>query len=441
MSLPRQVATLAIWPFLEQVMNFLVGFVDTALAGHLSVSATNAVGVAVYVLWFMLLLINAVGVGCTALIARAAGAGRWRRANVVLGQSVALAAAWGVLVALGLYLLAPIIGRVSGLSGESLEKCTLYLGLLTLAVPFKSILGISTACLRGAGDTRTPFFVMVLVNLINIVVSVALVADFSPIGGHGLAGVAVGTVTAWTIGGLCVLAVLARGRVSLKLIPANLVMRCRWIVRITRIGLPNLLESMGHWVGNYLILAIVGHLPVAHAVGAHIIGIRIEAVSFLPGAAMGIAAATLAGQYLGANDPRTARKAVCYCWFFGASLMTVFGVLFMVIPEILIGLVTDQPEFLATSPGLLFHAGWSQLGFGTYIVLSYAIRGAGDTRSALAMSFSSTYLVRLPLTYVLAVVFEMGLVGVWIACSAELILRGALFLARFLHGGWTRVKV
>jgi Na+-driven multidrug efflux pump len=176
-------------------------------------------------------------------------------------------------------------------------------------------------------------------------------------------------------------------------------------------------------------------------VGAHIIGIRIEAVSYLPGAAMGIAAATLAGQYLGANDPQTARKAVGYCWAFGATLMCICGTLFMTIPDLLIGLVTDQPEFLATSPCLLFHAGWSQLGFATYLVLSYAIRGAGDTRSALAMSFTSTYLVRLPLVYLLAVVFEAGLVGVWIACSVELVLRGALFLARFLHGGWTRVNV
>ena len=74
-SLPRQVAALAIWPFLEQIMSFMVGFVDTALAGHLSVEVTNAVGVSSYVMWLMGMLVGSVGVSSTALIARAVGGG------------------------------------------------------------------------------------------------------------------------------------------------------------------------------------------------------------------------------------------------------------------------------------------------------------------------------------------------------------------------------
>ena len=70
LSLPRQVAVLAIWPFLQQVLAFLVNFVDTAIAGRLSVEATNAIAIAAYFGWFLFLMTSAVGSGGAALIAR-----------------------------------------------------------------------------------------------------------------------------------------------------------------------------------------------------------------------------------------------------------------------------------------------------------------------------------------------------------------------------------
>jgi len=83
LSLPRQVWVLASWPMLEQLMGSLVGFVDTALAGHLSEEATNGIGVASFATWLMGLLQGAVGIGATAVIARAIGARHRREAKVV----------------------------------------------------------------------------------------------------------------------------------------------------------------------------------------------------------------------------------------------------------------------------------------------------------------------------------------------------------------------
>lgn len=444
LTLPQQVWFLAKWPLLEQFMAFFVGFVDTALAGRLpaeAVPATNAMGVAAYVMWLMGLFQGAVGVGALAVISRAVGARHRREANAALGQSLMLAMIWGTAMAVVFVIIAPVFGWMFGLEGRAHELSTLYLRLLAMMIPFMAVLFIGSACLRGAGDTRSPFLVMGVVNAVNIGLSVLLVLGPEPIGGHGMAGIAIGTMAAWFVGALLMVALLLRGRGGLKLHLHRLPPQARMIRRIVRVSWPNLAESLMFWIGNAVIVYIVGHLPQANALGAHVIVIRIEALSFLPGFAFGQAAATLAGQYLGANDAHKASRAVWVCWAYGASVMTTLGLLFILIPEIFVWMMTDQPTFLEQAPTLLMIAGFAQIGFATAMVLSGALRGAGDTRMSMMLNFASTYIVRLPLAWWLGVSLGWGLTGVWIALSAELLLRGALFLARFLHGGWQRIKV
>jgi Na+-driven multidrug efflux pump len=98
LSLSRQVLVLAIWPFLEQLLNFLVGFTDTAVAGHISVPATNALIPGAYIEWLIGLLQMAVSVGASAIIARAIGGRHKRLANAALGQAVVMGFAWGFVI-------------------------------------------------------------------------------------------------------------------------------------------------------------------------------------------------------------------------------------------------------------------------------------------------------------------------------------------------------
>lgn len=440
-SLPHQVALLAIWPFLEQIMNFLVGFVDTALAGHLSVQATNAVGTGAYVLWLLHLMIGAVSVGATALIARAAGAGRWHRANAVLGQALSLGAFWGSVLGVLLFFGAPLLGKASGLRGESFDLCVIYLRVLAVAAPFTTVLSVGSACLRGSGDTRTPFTVMIVVNAVNVIVSVLLSAGFSPWGTYGLMGVAIGTVAAWVAGSLLILIELARGRGRVRLQTRNFRLRGYIPRRLLRIGLPSLMENGGQWIGNFLVIAVVGRLSLDAAMGAHLIAIRIEALSFMPGFALGLAAATLAGQYLGVNDPHTARRAVWWCYIYGGGVMTLLGALFIAIPEWFVYPVTDKQVFLDVCPPLLRVVGFAQPGFAACLVFSQALRGAGDTRTALVLTYFSTFFIRLPLVWLFGIHLGYQLWGVWIALSGELLIRGVLFTASFARGHWAKVKV
>lgn len=440
-----QVLTLALWPLLEQFMNAMVGFVDTALAGRLEPAALEAIGAAGYVVWLMGIMQGAVGIGSTAVIARAVGGGRFAEADDALGQSILLALAWGLFNLVLFYVAAPLVPRAISLDGQAADFCVGYLHIVALAAPHRALLFIGAACLRGAGDMKSPFLIMLAVNLANIVLSILLVFPWSPIGGLGVFGVALGTTVSWALGGFAMTVLLIAGRRRIKLHARRLRPDPPMCRRLVRVGLPALVENGGHWVGNLLVIVLVGWLAVRgladRPMGSHIVAIRIEAFSFLLGFAFQVAAATATGQYLGANDPAAARRAGWIALAFGAAVMGVFGVAFMTIPDLLARVFTDKEPFLSVAPRLIFHAGWAQIGFAAYLVLAGVLRGAGDTRTTMAMVFASTLLVRVPLVWFIGIHLEGGLVGVWIALAAELVVRGALFLARFLHGGWTRVKV
>jgi MATE family, multidrug efflux pump len=446
LSLRRQVWVLAVWPLLEQVMAFTVGTVDMALAARLepeklALAANDALGVAGYVGWLMGMMMGAVGIGASALVARAIGGRHKRLANAALGQAILLALAVGLGIGLIVFVLAGPIAQLAGMRGQALELCRVYLRIITLAAPMSAVLFVGGACLRASGDTRTPFFVVVVVNIVNIIASLLFVYGPGPIGGHGVAGIATGTALAWVVGAVLTLAVLARGNSLVKLRLARLRPHWHTARRITRVSVPQFVESLGIWGGNFLVLIIIGGLAKEGLMGAHMWAVRLESVSFLPGFAIAGAAAILVGQYLGANDPVMARRSALYCCAVAVAAMSFVGLLFITIPYLLIAVFTPVPLHREVAPQLLWICGWVQPFFAVAIVFSQAIKGAGDTRSTMVIGYVSLFAVRLPLAYLLGVYFELGLVGVWYGLCSEMVVRGLLYAGRFYQGGWLKTQV
>jgi len=470
------------WPILiEAFLNSAVGLVDTMLAAGISEAAADAIGGASYVTWLLTIIGMAIGVGATALVSRSMGRGRQAFADTATSQSVLLAIGAGVVVGVLVFVLAPALATMLQLNEEASAKLVGYLRVVAFGVPMISVLTAGSACCRGAGDSLRPLLAFGGVNIGNILVSwifsgvdiavskpqpdgtfVREVLIANPFGfDMGIIGIAIGTLVAWAIGGAIILQWLVRGSpgVTIKrrrLRPHPFTMR-----RLIRVGTPNFIETFGMWFGNFIVLLMVGWLVQPGLLGAHIVAVRVESLSFLPGFAMGMAAATLAGQYLGARREDLARKALFVCTLLASGLMGAFGVAFLTVPEFIVGLFTQQQAHLEITPTLIFIAGLVQVPFAIVMVLRTGMRGSGDTKVTMILTWVATYLIRIPLVYVLSGVdipapswlpfvdgvivnpspFDYGLVGVWIGLTAELGIRALMFVGRFLHGGWSRVRV
>ena len=429
----------------ENLLHMLVGFTDTWLAGHLregSKAATAAVGSVAYILWLVNLLASAIATGATAIVARAIGARHRSLANSVCGQAIGAAAIMGLVTA-GLFAaLAAHLARLTGLTGVAYEYAHFYFQAMSLSLPFSVVTVAAGACLRGAGDTRSPAIAMVVVDLVNMVLSYGLATGAWGLPEMGFRGIAVGTVVAYVIGGIILVAVLMRSRSPVRLHVHRLRPHWQTLRRLLRIGLPSGIGDVLPWFAQFAVLRMINQLDTDNVSGAaHMVTIRVESFSFSFGLAFMAATATMVGQSLGMKDPRRATRVAWLAFAATAAVMLAWAVAFAFAGKHLAGFMNDDPAAVALAAQCLFITSFAQLGFAATLVFGGVLRGAGDTLSVMVINIASQVGVRLVSVYVLTQVFHLGLTAVWMALTVELSLRGVVYFMRFMQGGWKHVTV
>lgn len=439
------VFSLALPVLLEQFLNFCVGTCDIWLAGHLpdaaqTTPATAAVGVAAYVGWLASMLFSFVAAGTTALVARYWGAGEFEAANRVTNRSLFLAALAGVAFLVVIWPTAPLFAQALRLDPVATRITVNYLRLDGIGLMFSAVSLVTAAALRGAGDMRTPMVILGAVNVVNLIVSATLVYGFGPFPTLGVDGIVAGTVTARLAGGVLMLAWLCHpgGRLHLRLedcLPGG-----RDTRRILRIGLPAALDGAVLWTGHFLFLQIIsllGSVPLA----THMVGIRIEAITYLPAVAWGAAAATMVGQSLGGRDPLRARRAgheaVLQCSLLGV----VITLAFTLGAELIFDAMHTDDAVRSSGAAAFPIVGLFQIPLLVGIIYAAALRGAGDTRFPLLVTAISTFGLRLPLAWLWGIELGWGLAGAWGAMCVDMAVRAGMASARFLRGRWMHIRV
>ncbi|MEX0977478.1 MAG: MATE family efflux transporter, partial [Pirellulales bacterium] len=433
-----------VWPVIvEQVLIMLVGFSDTLLAGHyLHESHLAAMTMISYALWMLTNLFAVVAIGAVAMTARFVGAGDWPMANRITNQSFALGGILALVFTSCGVLWGDRLAALLQLEGEPAALATRFLRILIPVLPFMMLEQIGIGCLRGAGDMVTGLVTMIIVNAVNIAVSWSLVAGLGPFPELGWDGLAIGTFCGHMLGGMIPFAVLLSGRRGLQVERRGLWPDVGLMRRILRIGLPGGIDVLSIVGLQLTYLSIVNRLSTDE-VAAHGVAIRIESLAYLPGYAFQIAAATLAGQYLGAGDYRQAGRSVLVACAVSGTLLSVAGLVLFFGAEPLVGLFlgSQQLGVAAIAPTLLRIVSVAMPPLALVQVLTGALRGAGDTRWPLAFTFIGFLGVRLPVAYLLVIAWNWGIEGAWYAMVLDVLVRAGLVSFRFTHGGWKRVQV
>jgi putative MATE family efflux protein len=431
----------------ENILHIFVGLNDTYLASHLpseAPAATAAIGLVTYVLWLIGLIAGAIGTGSTAIIARAVGAKHQRLANSVCGQSVTAAVIAGVVTTVIVAILASPIVRMMGLGPQNpaMGFSIYYLRILGLSLPFMMLMLAANSCLRGAGDSVTPAIAMIIVDVVNVIFSFALTRGWFGLPVMGFRGIAIGTVIAYTIGGLIQFGVLVSGYGKIRLFLHRLRPHWTTMKRVLRIGIPNGVEGGIAWVAQFFILGIIFHIdPTNTQSAAHIITIRLESLSFMTGLAVATAAATVVGQSLGMKDVRRATRAANLSFLIGGGMMCIGGICFILFRHQLAHFLGKEPAIANLSATCLLITAFAQPGFAASLVYGGALRGAGDTFAVMVINLASILALRLVGVMIVTLLLHHGLEAVWIVLACELSLRGLFMYGRFLQGGWKTVEV
>jgi putative MATE family efflux protein len=458
----RAVLALALPALAQQYLYLVVRLSDQYLADHFELpdpakrpDYLAALATAGYLYWFVSSYTVIVSVGATALVARFVGAGDWRAARHATGQAVVLAAFFGGLgSAAGLVGLPHLVGLLQ-LRGDAAGYCVAFLNPLAALLVFQITESACVACLAGAGDTRTGLKVLGGVAVLNVPLAWGLCFGVGPWGGLGFVGIALGTGLAHLIGCVVLLAILAKGKSGLQLAWADLVPDLPLIRRLLRVSVPAAVDSLSVAACQLWFLSIVNRLGTTPA-AAHGIALQWEALGYLAGAAFGTAAMALVGQNLGAEDPHRAARSGWAAFGMAAGIMGAMGVCFAALAPPMFRLFAHeegtQPVIDAGVPVLRLIA-LAMPALASQIVFTSALRGAGDTRVPVLISWFGFLVVRIPLAFLLAYPAvdlgalgvvrgaNLGLFGAWVAMVVDIWVRGSFFALRFAGGRWKRIVV
>jgi putative MATE family efflux protein len=419
----RQVLKLALPALAVLAAEPLYVLVDTAVVGHLGAIPLAAIAVGGTVLAQVSSVLTFFSYGTTARTARLHGAGRRADAVAEGMQATWLAIFAGVLlIGLGQLLARPVAHLLAG-PGEVADAAVSWLRIALFGAPFILITMAGNGWMRGVQDTRRPLRYVLAGNGISAVLCPILVYGFD----LGLEGSAIANVTAQLISASLFLRSLAVERAIALPVPA--VMRAQ-----LGIGRDLMLRSLAFQATGISATAVAAHTSAA-TVGAHQVVLQLWVFVALLLDSLAIAAQSLVGAALGAHDERgaleLARKVTWYGLVFGIALAAVFAALYGILPHAF----TSDRSVLAEIPKAWWFFVVLQPVGGIVFALDGVLLGAGDAVFMRNVTLISAGFGFLPVVWA-AFAFDWGLVGIWLAMSAFMLIRLVLMVNRWRSGHW-----
>nr|WP_322785958.1 MATE family efflux transporter [Pseudodesulfovibrio piezophilus] len=429
------------WPqLIMMVFHFCIGLADVWVAGYINREVQASLGIISQSLFFLLVIAMAVANGSVAAISQSLGAGLYKRVERYVGLSLILAAIFGgIFLLFGLPLKDFLVTALQ--VPPTMRPVTEYfLAVYLILLPSYYILLITNAIFRARKQVIYPLYSMILVTLMNTFLDLGLGLGWFGMPDIGFKGLAWATFGSVTAGALLNIFILARqGVLKFKSFPP-----LRWIKRalpyLAKVSWPSGLMQIV-WHSGYLVLyAITAALPwnAVNALAGMAIGLRIEALLFLPAFAFNMTAGILIGHYLGARQPEEAKKCGYRILFLGLISITLFSIIFWQFITPCVNILTRDP---AVAQEAITYLKWNILAIPftlTSMILAGAFNGAGATLYNLLIMGCASWFIRLPLAYGLGHLWMQDAEGIWIAMFCSQIVQSLTLVYFYTFKNWQR---
>ena len=430
-----QITLPAVFDLLAQT---LIMALDMKMVSSLGPSAISSVGVGTAGMYALIPALIAVATGTTALLSRAYGADNKIEGKKAFAQSFFIAVPLGIFLTIIFLLFSEqIINLVGNAKDMNLKDAILYQNMTVIGFPF---LGVSIAtfyAFRAMGENKIPMIGNTLALVLKIILNFLLVYLFK----WGIFGAALSTTLTRLFSAIFSIYLVfwsKKNWISLEL--KDLKFDYFISKRILKVGIPAAVEQLGLRIGMLIFEMMVislGNLSYA----AHKIALTAESISFNLGFAFSFAASALVGQELGKGSSQKALKNGYICTIIAMIVMSTFGLLFFIIPQFLVSLFTKDKDVIELATMALKIVSICQPFSGASMVLAGALRGAGDTKSVLLITYLGIFLIRIPITYLFLDVLNLGLAGAWIVMTIDLAIRSSLAFYIFRRGKWKYLQV
>lgn len=447
-NLDRTIMFLVFPVFLELLLQTVVGYIDVIMIGRLGTNELASIQICNSPVNTIIAIFTAFSIGCTALITRYTGTGDKRNTDRCIGQTILISLVISAVLFIVFFYFRFGVLRLMGSTEDTIENAEIYLKTISYSIPCLVFSTLMYGLIRGMGNTKVPMYINIIQNIIHLILNVYLIYDDRSITllnkwvidipglNMGVEGAAISTLISriWCVAGILgYYSLIERIKLPWKYLKPD-----RGMLRsIMKIGLPASGEQMIFKGGMLLFTRIVVSLGSV-SLASHAVAETAEMISFMPGTAFQIAAITLVGQFLGAGKPETAELCVKKVDRMARVFMGGVGLLFILAPQMFVGLFTTDREVILLASTVLRIEGFSQIFLARFFVYAGVLRGAGNTKDVLATSLIGVWCVRIVVCSIAVFILDAGLVGAWIAMFLDLFVRAIIITLKTKKGGWKR---
>jgi len=412
--------------------------VDLFFVGKLGHIALAGLSVSVIILTLITICTTGVTTGTIALISHFVGRKDYDSANQVLWQTIMLSLFfWFFLIIVGLFGVEYLL-RLFGATGEVLEIAKPYLRISFLSSGFLFLHITLNQSMRGSGDARTPLYILILTNIINIILDPLLIFGIGIFPRMEVAGSAITTAVSRFIGFLTIMFILFKKKDGLNLAVHHFGIKPVFIKRIMSIGF---FSSMQLLINNisllFLTRLVASYGP--ETLAAYGVGTKIRMLLVVPGFGFANASAILMGQNMGANKEDRAKKSMLFATkMFEILLLPAVIVIFIFAPQIL-RLFNDNSSVISIGSNFLRFIMVTFPFLGISMIIQRGLTGVGDTAFPTVLVALFSLAIRIPFAYFLSLKLGLATSGIWLGINAADILLCFALLLYFKSGRWKNV--
>jgi len=439
-SIRKAIFMLSIPMILEMMMESIFAIVDIAYVSQISVNAVATIGLTESVITLVYAVAIGLSMAATAVVARRIGEKDVQGARESAVQAILLGVVVSVLVGIIGFMYAKEILGLMGAEQDLINEGYGYTKLLIGGNITILLLFLINAIFRGAGDASIAMWTLVLSNGLNIILDPIFIFGWGPVPEYGVMGAAIATNIGRGTAVLFQLGILFFGWSRIKITLKDIVLNFKVMFNLVKVsagGIAQFLIGTSSWVFLMRIMSEFG----SEVLAGYTIAIRVMLFTLMPSWGMSNAAATLVGQNLGAKQPERAEISVWKTGKYNAIFMGIVSVIYLFFAPEIVSWFNDNPVVISNG-GLclqIIAAGYIFYAYG--MVVTQAFNGSGDTGTPTKINLIAFWLFQLPFAYLVAITFEYGAVGVFVAITLAEVLLAIIAMVWFKKGKWKKFEV
>lgn len=417
-----------------------MGNADTLMLSQYSDHSVAAVGLTNQLLSIVIVMFGFVATGASVVIAQAIGARLERTAAEVAVVAILGNLLFGVLLSAALLVFGDVFLTWMNTPPELMAEASSYLMIVGGFSFIQSVIMTIGAAIRSYGFTKDAMYVTIGMNILNVFGNYLFIFGAFGFPVLGVEGVAISTSVSRFLGLLVILYLLFKRSTiplpfssSFKLFPLH-------IKGVLKIGLPSAGEHLSY-SGSQMLITFFITLLGTTALTTKVYTFNIMMFIFLFAVAIGQGTQILIGHLIGAKSYDSAYKMCLKSQTYAMIISFLMAGIASLFAKPLLSIFTDNPEIIKEGTILLYLTLLLEPGRSFNLVIISSLRAAGDVKFPVIMGVISMWGVSVPLAYLLGITFDLGLIGIWLAFTADEWLRGLLMLSRWRKRKWQKQLV